>query len=176
MEPIRIGDKLINKSKLFSQIETMLNLRIQGFSQQDVAKEFGTDRAFVSRLESLGEIRKGGKVALVAFPISNKNEIATLAAKEGIEYCLLFTEKERWDFVKSRSGPELLNDVMGFVTKLKGNDVVIVAASDMRIHSAQALLDKQVMGISLGESPIEEDKYLEPQLITKIMASLQGRY
>ncbi len=174
MKLIRIGEKLINRNKIEQKIDSMLDMRVQGFSQTEVAKVYATDRAFISRLESLGEIRKGGKVAIVAFPISNAEEILQLANKEGIDFSVLFSETERWEFVRSRTGAQLLNDVMAIVAKLRENDVVIVAASDMRIRSAEALLDKQVVGISIGESPIEEDKYLDPQLIADVMQSIKG--
>ncbi len=174
MKLIRIGEKLINRKKIGQQIDAMLDMRVQGFSQAEVAKVYTTDRAFISRLESLGEIRKGGKVALVAFPISNSEEILSLANKNGIDFSVIFSEKERWAFVKSRTGTQLLNDVMAIVAKLRENDVVIVAASDMRIRSAEALLDKHVVGIPIGESPIEEDKYLDPQLIAAVMSNIKG--
>ena len=86
MKLIRIGEKLINRNKIEQKIDSMLDMRVQGFSQTEVAKVYATDRAFVSRLESLGEIRKGGKVAIVAFPISNAEEILQLANKEGIDF------------------------------------------------------------------------------------------
>lgn len=174
MKLIRIGDKLINRNKIVQQIISMLDMRVQGFSQTEVAKAYATDRAFVSRLESLGEIRKGGKVAIVAFPISNAEEIIALANKEGIDFSVIFSEQERWAFVRARTGVQLLNDVMAIVAKLRENDVVIVAASDMRIRSAEALLDKHVVGISIGESPIEEDKYLDPKIIADVMHSIKG--
>ncbi len=173
MEPIRIGDKLINRNRIHQQIDAMLDLRMQGFSQQEVAKAYATDRAFVSRVESLGEIRKGGRVALVAFPISNTNEILTLAAQEGIEFSIVFNDKERWAFLRDKNGVQLFNEVMSIIAKLRESDVVIIAASNMRINLAEAIIDKHVIGITMGESPIEEDKYLEPQLIKDIMQKIK---
>ena len=173
MEPIRIGDKLINRNKIHKQIDAMLDLRMQGFSQQEVAKAYATDRAFVSRVESLGEIRKGGRVALVAFPISNKEEILTLAAQEGIEFSVVFNDKERWAFLRDKNGVQLFNEVMSIIAKLRESDIVIVAASNMRINLAEAIIDKHVIGITIGESPIEEDKHLEPQLIKDIMQKIK---
>ena len=173
MEPIRIGDKLINRNKIHKQIDAMLDLRMQGFSQQEVAKAYATDRAFVSRVESLGEIRKGGRVALVAFPISNKDEILTLAAQEGIEFSVVFNDKERWAFLRYKNGVQLFNEVMTIIAKLRESDILIVAASNMRINLAEAIIDKHVIGITMGESPIEEDKYLEPQLIRDIMQKIK---
>ncbi|MGL5206859.1 MAG: transcriptional regulator [Acidaminococcaceae bacterium] len=173
MEPIRIGDKLINKNRIHQQIDAMLDLRMQGFSQQEVAKAYATDRAFVSRVESLGEIRKGGRIALVAFPISNKDEILSLAAQEGIEFSVVFNDKERWAFLRDKNGVQLFNEVMTIVAKLRESDIVIVAASNMRINLAEAIIDKHVIGITMGESPIEEDKFLEPQLIKDIMQKIK---
>ena len=173
MEPIRIGDKLINRNKIHKQIDAMLDLRMQGFSQQEVAKAYATDRAFVSRVESLGEIRKGGRVALVAFPISNKEEILTLAAQEGIEFSVVFNDKERWAFLRDKNGVQLFNEVMTIIAKLRESDIVIVAASNLRINLAEAIIDKHVIGITIGESPIEDDKYLEPQLIKDIMQKIK---
>ncbi|MGE4589647.1 MAG: transcriptional regulator [Acidaminococcaceae bacterium] len=173
MEPIRIGDKLINRNKIHKQIDAMLDLRMQGFSQQEVAKAYATDRAFVSRVESLGEIRKGGRVALVAFPISNKTEILTLAAQEGIEFSIVFNDKERWAFLRDKNGVQLFNEIMTIIAKLRESDIVIVAASNMRINLAEAIIDKHVIGITMGESPIEEDKYLEPQIIKNIMQKIK---
>ena len=173
METIRIGDKLINRNKIHKQIDAMLDLRMQGFSQQEVAKAYATDRAVGSRVESLGEIRKGGRVALVAFPLSNKEEILTLAAQEGIEFSVVFNDKERWAFLRDKNGVQLFNEVMSIIAKLRESDVVIVAASNMRINLAEAIIDKHVIGITMGESPIEEDKYLEPQLIKDIMQKIK---
>lgn len=151
MEPIRIGDKLINRNKIHKQIDAMLDLRMQGFSQQEVAKAYATDRAFVSRVESLGEIRKGGRVALVAFPISNKEEILTLASLQGIEFSVVFNDKERWAFLRDKNGVQLFNEVMSIIAKLRESDIVIVAASNMRINLAEAIIDKHVVGITMGE-------------------------
>ncbi|MEG0970681.1 MAG: hypothetical protein RSE47_06190, partial [Acidaminococcaceae bacterium] len=103
----------------------------------------------------------------------NTDEIINLAVQEGIEFTIVLNEKERWDFVSEKSGVQLLNEVMSIVSRLRENDIVIVAASNMRIHLAEALLDKQVIGLQLGESPIEEDKYLKPQLIKDIMQQIK---
>ena len=78
-----------------------------------------TDRTFISRLESLGEVRKGKTLALVAFPIKNIDEIKQLANEEGVDFTLLMTDKERWDFVYEKSGIQLLNDVMGLIYKIR---------------------------------------------------------
>lgn len=169
---LRIGEKIINRQKIHQTIDEILEMRKQGMSQQEVANHIGVDRTFVSRLETVGEIRKGGRVALIGFPIKNCGELQEMARQEGVDYCLVLTEKERWDFVQTKTGIELFNDIMQIFSILRKYDVVIMLGSNMRIKLMEALLDKELIGIQIGESPIEEDKYVNPadikDIITKI--------
>jgi transcriptional regulator len=173
MDLIRIGDKLISKEKIIESIEEMLKLRQRGLSQAEVAKRFGTDRTFVSRLENLGEVRKGKTIALVGFPIKNIDEIRDLAVQEGVDYVLLMTDKERWDFVYEKTGIELLNEVMGLIYKVRQYDVVIIIGSDQRLRLFKALLDKEVVSISIGKSPITQDKYIDPDSLREVIRKLK---
>ena len=87
-------------------------MRSSGKSQQETAEALGVDRTFISRLEALGEVRKGGKVALIGFPIENKRELEEAARAEGVDFVLLFTEEERRRFAEGMSGAELINEIM----------------------------------------------------------------
>ena len=71
----RIGDKIISTEKIYRTVDAMLAQRIHGVSQQEVARNFNTDRAFISRLENLGEVRKGLRLALIGFPVKNCVEL-----------------------------------------------------------------------------------------------------
>lgn len=64
----RAGDKLLNRVKLDRIVDRIFQLRVSGLSQQEVAQRVGCDRSFVSRLESLAEVRKGGSLAVIGFP------------------------------------------------------------------------------------------------------------
>lgn len=172
---IRIGDKIINKQKILDTIERMFLMRQQGLSQQETANQLGIDRTVVSRLETLGEIRKGGQIALVGFPIRNREELAAVAQEEGVEFILLLTEHERWQFVQEKSGVELFNEVMQIVARLRTYDIVIFMGSNMRIKLVEALLDKEVIGIQIGESPIAEDKYFNPVDLRTIIRHTKSR-
>ncbi|AYO31863.1 helix-turn-helix domain-containing protein [Biomaibacter acetigenes] len=173
MDLIRIGDKLISMEKIIESIEEMLKLRQQGLSQAEVAKKFDTDRTFISRLENLGEVRKGKTIALVGFPIKNIDEIRDMAVQEGVDYVLLMTDKERWDFVYEKTGIELLNEVMGLIYKVRQYDVVIIIGSDQRLRLFKALLDKEVVSISIGKSPITQDKYIDPDSLREVIRKLK---
>ena len=75
MELIRVGDKLVNLTKIDETVRRILQMRSEGMSQQDVAAKLQLDRAFISRLESMGSIRRGGRIGLMAFPVANKDEL-----------------------------------------------------------------------------------------------------
>ncbi|GFR35632.1 helix-turn-helix domain-containing protein [Thermobrachium celere] len=70
MDFVKIGDKIISKSRINKKIDEIIELRSKGYSQQEVAKELDIDRTFISRLESLGEVRKGGRYS--GYWVSNK--------------------------------------------------------------------------------------------------------
>jgi len=173
MDLIRIGDKLISMEKIGESIEEMLKLRQQGLSQAEVSKKFDTDRTFVSRLENLGEVRKGRTIGLVGFPIKNIDEIKQVALQEGVDFSLLMTDKERWDFVYEKTGIELLNEVMGLIYKVRQYDVVIMIGSEQRLRLFKALLDKEVVSINIGKSPITQDKYIDPDNLRDVIRKLK---
>ncbi|AJQ29275.1 hypothetical protein [Pelosinus fermentans] len=169
---LRIGEKIINRQKVNQIIDEMFNLRSQGFSQQEVANRVGIDRTVISKLETLGEVRKGGKVALVGFPIENCEELRLMARQEGIDYSFLLSEQERWDFVQKKSGIGLFNTIMEIIATLRNYDIVIILGSNLRIKLMETLLDKEVIGIQIGESPIAENKYVDPESIKSIVQQL----
>ncbi|MFO7814139.1 MAG: transcriptional regulator [Halanaerobiales bacterium] len=169
MQFYRIGDKVINSKYLDKKINKVLKLRQSGYSQSKVAKELGLERSFISRLESIGEIRRGNKIALVGFPIKNKTEIIGLAKDYGLEYILVMTEEERWNFIQEKSGLKIFEDVIEILVELKEYDLTIFLGSDMRLDLVDKLLDGKVIGVKIGESPIREDKYVAPQEIKEIL-------
>lgn len=170
---LRIGDKLINRQKIYHTVDRILGLRCQGLSQQETAKQVGVDRTVISRLENMGEVRKGKSVALIGFPVSNREELEQLACQEGIDYCLLLTERQRWQFLEENSGVELFNSIMRIIAEVRSTDIVIILGSNMRIKLIEAMLDKEVIGIQIGESPIAEDKYVEPALVRDIIRKIR---
>lgn len=169
---LRIGEKIINRQKIHQIIDEMLDLRSQGLSQKEVAHRVGMDRTVISKLETVGEVRKGGRVALVGFPIKNCDELRFMAKQEGIDYSLLMSEQERWDFVQKKTGVDFFNSIMEIVATLRNYDVVIILGSNMRVKLMETLLDKEVIGVQIGESPIAEDKYVDPESIRAIVRQL----
>jgi hypothetical protein len=72
---LRIQDKIVSWQKIEKTLKKTLQLRSKGYSQQEVADRLAIDRTFISRLESIGELRKGQSLACVGFPVLNKDEI-----------------------------------------------------------------------------------------------------
>jgi transcriptional regulator with XRE-family HTH domain len=171
MDLLRIGDKVLDRERVHKLVDRALELRSAGVSQQEVAKTLGTERSFVSRLESLGEIRKGGQIALIGFPVENKEELEKMAREEGIDFIFILTEEERWRFIENKNGLELFNEIMDLFARVKTYTKVIFLGSDMRIRLMEALLDRRVFGIELGPSPLREDIYVDAEELRGIIRS-----
>jgi len=169
----RISGKVVSYQKIDRVIEEVFSLREQGFSQQEVASKLKIDRTFISRLEKMGEIRKGNTIAVIGFPILNKVELIELLNKYGVEFYIIMTEAERWDFVKTKSGIQLLNEVVSILAKVKAYETVIIIGSNQRIKIFEAIFDQQVVGIAIGESPIEEDKAVDISQLAEILAGIK---
>lgn len=174
MRPIHIGDKTIDSDKVHRLIDEMLNMRVRGLSQQEVAEHFRIDRTFVSRLENLGEIKKGGSMALIGFPVKNKEELESIAKQNGVEFVFLMSEKERWDFVTNKDGAQLFNMVLDIIAKLRSFDKTIFLGSDRRTKLVEAVLGNEVVTIDIGESPITHDVYIDPERFVSVIRTLKG--
>lgn len=173
MQLIRIGDKVINRDRIFQVVSRMLELRASGLSQQEVADQLEVDRTLVSRLETIGEVRKGKKIALVGFPIKNKSELTAVAEAEGIDMVLLMSESERMEFARNQNGADLLNLVMSLIAKARECDAVIFIGSDQRLKMIEALVGPHVTGIEIGSSPLHEDKFVDPDDLRSLIRSLK---
>ena len=171
---IRIGDKLIDPGRIHERIQDILSFRSQGCSQQDVADRLGVDRSLVSRLEAMGEVRRGGSLALVAFPVANGDAVRLVAVEEGVDLSIIMNNEERWAFVRERTGAQLVNDVIKIVGQLRSYDKVVLMGSDERIRFAKALLDKEVISMELGKSPLLEDVSVDPGRLRAMIQELKG--
>ncbi|WP_027365678.1 helix-turn-helix domain-containing protein [Desulfotruncus alcoholivorax] len=174
MDLIRIGDKVISRYKIDYLISEILRLRSSGLSQTDVAGRLGIDRTFISRLEHMGEVRKGKSVAVIGFPIANREEIRSLLSAEGVDFILLMSESERWDYVRQKSGIELFNAIMDIIAQVHSCDQVVVIGSDKRINLLRAVLDKEVVGFEIGESPLKEDRFVNPDELMAVIRVIKA--
>lgn len=174
MEIFRIQDKIISWPLVEKSLKRALLLRARGFSQQEVADRLGMERTFISRLEGIGELRKGQSIACIGFPILNKEEINLLLENEGVDFILLMTEQERQDFINNRNGKELLNELMSLTVQSRAYESVILIGSDERIKLMEKIIDGQVISIDIGPSPLTEDKWVDPAELKNILRTLKA--
>ena len=174
MEFIRIQDKIISWQKIETTLKKVLQMRASGFSQQEVADRLTIDRTFISRLEGIGELRKGQTIACIGFPLSNKDEVQSILEKEGVDYILLMSEQERQDFINKRSGKELLNVLMDLIADVRKYEVIICIGSDERLKLLAGVLDGQIISLEIGTSPLTEDKWLDPEIIRKVLKAIRS--
>lgn len=174
MDFVRIQDKIISRQKINDVITKILQRRALGYSQQEVAEQMSVDRTFISRLEGIGEIRKGKTIACIGFPVKNKDEIRTILEEEGVDFIMLMTEGERLEFVQQRSGQEMLNLLMDLIAQMHAFEVVIAIGSDKRTKMIQSLLDSEVISVEIGASPLTEDKWVAPDEIRKILGVIKA--
>jgi transcriptional regulator with XRE-family HTH domain len=174
MNFIRIQDKIISWQRIENTLRKILQLRARGLSQQEVADRLLIDRTFISRLESIGELRKGQTIACIGFPVINKLEIEKILEDGGVDFIFLMTEQERLDFVNRYSGKELLNEIMNLVSRIRKYEVVICLCSDERIKLIKGILDAEVISVELGHSPITEDKWVDPKVIKEILIAIKS--
>ncbi len=156
MRLYRIGDKVVSLERLVDEVSAILSERAGGSTQLEVAVTHGVQRSFVSFLESLGEVRRGPKVALVAFPVANADEVRALAEESAVDFILVLSQSER-EGIEGGDPAEVFNRLLETLATLTGYDVVILLASDWRINLVERILGSEVVGISLGQSPLRED-------------------
>ncbi|MBE0477019.1 MAG: transcriptional regulator [Coriobacteriia bacterium] len=156
MRLYRIGDKVVSREKLLEVVDGILADRRSGATQAEAASRAGVQRSFVSILESAGEVRRGPKVALVAFPVSNADELRALAEARAVDFTLVFSQAER-ESIESGPAGELFNKVLEILATLKDYDVIVLMASDWRIRLVERILGRDVIGIALGASPLRAD-------------------
>lgn len=159
---VRIGDKIVSPDKAFRLLERILDLRARGASQQEVARRFSVDRSFISRVETAGEIRKGRRVAVIGFPVKNKEVLLDICQELGLDFTLILTDRERWDLVGGNNALDFFNRIMAIISRLKEFDTLLLLTSDRWYRLAEALLDLQIIYYSLGKTPVRADCTVDP--------------
>jgi len=174
----RVGDKVISRDKLIDSLDEILAEREAGATQEEVARSFGVQRTFVSFLESLGEIRRGPRTALVGFPVANTGQVEELAARKGIDFVLVLSQDQR-ESIENAPGADVFNRLLETLATLRDYDVVVLMASDWRLGLIEKILGAEVVGMPLGPSPLREDVTVDlrelEQLLDSVLSSREVR-
>ena len=171
MRLYRIGDKVVNREKLIDALEEILEDREAGATQEEVARSHGIQRTFVSFLESLGEVRRGSRIALIGFPIANADKIEELANRLGVDFVLVLSQSER-EIVETAPGVDIFNRLLETLATLSDYDTVILMASDWRIELIDRILGAEIIGFHLGASPIREDVTVDIDELEKLILGI----
>jgi transcriptional regulator with XRE-family HTH domain len=169
---MRIGEKLVSVDRARRLLERVLNLRAQGLSQQEVARRLSLDRSFISRLEAISEVRKGKRVAVIGFPVENKDELTGICQELGLDFFLLMTNRERWELVEGKQALDFLNEVLELITRLREYEILVMATSERWYRLAEALLDCQILYVNLGPTPVSEDMQVDPERFRNLIEQL----
>jgi len=174
----RIGDKVVSETKLRDAISAILSEREAGATQEDVARSHQVQRVFVSFLESLGEVRRGDKVALVGFPVANAEAVKELAAAHALDFVLVLSQDER-ESIESGDATRVFNQLLETIALLKEYDTLVLVASDWRIRTMERILGTEVIGIPLGPSPLRTDMPVDidelDRILTGVLSARRGR-
>jgi hypothetical protein len=164
----RIGDKVVGRDKIVDEVEAIMADREGGATQHDAAAAHGVDRSFVSWLENLGEVRRGKRVALVAFPVDNADEIKKVCDDYGVELALVLSQAEREGYEAGRAD-QMFNLVLDVLADLKDFDVVIILASTKRTGAIEKILGREVIARTLGPSPLRHDVHVDIEELTDLL-------
>ncbi len=173
MEFYRIGEKVVSRERLLDALDAILADRESGATQEEAARNAGVQRSFVSFLETLGEVRRGPRVALVGFPIANCDEVRALADKHSVDFVLVVRQAER-ESIESGSPSEVFNQLLETLAVMRDFDTLVLIASDWRIKTIEKILGIDIVGIPLGHTPIREDKHVDTAELDAVLSAVMS--
>lgn len=173
MELIRIGDKVVSRDKLLDALDAILADRAGGATQEEAARHAGVQRSFISFLETLGEVRRGPRVALVGFPIANCDDVEELARRHAVDFVLVVSQAQR-ESIENGSPTNVFNQLLETLAALRDFDTLVLIASDWRIKTIERILGTEVVGIPLGHTPIREDKLVDVEELDRVLDAIMS--
>jgi len=173
MRLFRIGDKVVSREKLLDAVDAILEDREQGATQEEAARHAGVQRSFVSFLETLGELRRGPRVALVAFPVANAEEVRELGERYALDFVLAVSQAQR-ESIESGDATNIFNQLLETLATLRDFDTVVLLASDYRVATIERILGAEVVGMPLGHSPLREDVAVDLAELERILQAVMG--
>ena len=173
MKLYRIGDKVVSESKLADAIAAILEDRESGATQEEVARTHKVQRSFVSFLETLGEVRRGSRVALVGFPVANVAEVKALAEKHALDLVLVLSQEER-ESIETGDATAVFNTLLETIAVLRDYDTVVLLASDLRIKTMEKILVGEIVGMPLGPSPLRTAVHVDLDKLDQVLNSVMS--
>lgn len=170
----RVGEKVVSRDKLIDAVDAILASRESGATQEEAARAAGVTRSVVSFLETMGEVRRGPRVALVGFPVANTDEVRALAERHAVDFVLVVSQAQR-ESIESGSPATVFNRLLETLATLRDYDTVILMASDWRIATIERILGSEVVGIPLGSTPLREDVTVDLAALDGLLAGVMSQ-
>ena len=170
----RIGEKVVSRDKLVDAVEGILESREAGATQEEAARAAGVTRSVVSFLETLGEVRRGPRVALVGFPVANVDEVRAVAERHAVDLVLVVSQAER-ESIESGSSANVFNRLLETLATLRDYDTVILMASDWRIATIERILGSEVVGMPLGPTPLRADRTVDIDELELLLGGIMSQ-
>jgi len=164
----RVGDKVVGRDKLIDRIDAILIDREGRAPPPEAGPAHGVDRSFVSWLETLGEVRRGPRVAFIAFPVANVAEVRAVCDAHAVELAMVMSQSEREGFEAGRADA-VFNMVLDVLADLKDFDVVIIFASTRRTGTIEKILGREVIARPLGPSPLRHDIVVDVEELNDLL-------
>ena len=154
MKLIRIGEKIINRERLYRLVDNILTLRASGATQQDVANTLDLERPFISNLERLGEVRVGRRVAIVGFSIVNQKDVKKTAREWGIDSVHLFNGDMLSKFITKAEVDErgILKWLLKSLSGLRNFDLLIFLG-----RGNEGALLENTLGVQVLNVPVRAE-------------------
>lgn len=169
----RIGDKVVSRERLLEAIDAILEDRQAGATQEEAARHAEVQRSFVSFLETLGEVRRGARVALVAFPVANCEEVRAVADRHAVDFSLVVSQAER-ESIEHGDASAVFNRLLETLAVLRDFDTVVLLASDLRISTIEKILGGEIVGMPIGQSPLREDVTVDIEELDDVLAAVMA--
>jgi ABC-type Na+ efflux pump permease subunit len=170
----RIGEKVVSRDRAIDAVERIFESREAGATQEEAARRAGVTRSVVSFLESLGEVRRGPRVALVGFPVANGDEVREVAERHAVDFVLVVSQAER-ESIEAGSSANVFNRLLETLATLRDYDTVVLVASDWRIATIERILGSEVVGVPLGASPLREDRVVDVAELDELLAGVMSQ-
>lgn len=167
----RVGEKVISRDKLVDMVSDILDERESGATQEEAARHHGVQRTFVSFLESLGEVRRGKRVAIIGFPIANVDEVEAVADRHAVEFTMVYSQAER-ERLEAAPADRVFNLVLETLARLADFDVIIILASEWRVELVEKILGREVIGVNLGQSPLRHDVRVDVEALDALLGGV----
>jgi transcriptional regulator with XRE-family HTH domain len=137
---IKIGDKIISMDRASTLIDKIFAMRSSGSTQEEVAKQLGVERSFISHLEGIGEVRKSKEIAFIGSGVADAGRVESMVSDLNFEHVFI-----------NADGTAHIEDALGVLAILKEIDFIVFLGPATERKLLETVLEKKIVGITLDK-------------------------